>query len=245
MRGIIRVGTSGWHYDHWYGSFYPAEVKKNRMLDYYCRRFRTVEINNSFYRLPEKRTFAAWRETAGDGFLFAVKAWRALTHYKKLKDAADPLAEFLDHARGLGDALGPVLFQLPPRWKADPERLASFAALIPRDVRAAFEFRDESWFDERVYRVLGERNLALCLSDFEGLRAPRLPTADFVYVRLHGPGARYRGRYSARALEEWADDMLAWSGGGRDCYCYFDNDEAGYAAADALALDALIAARSR
>jgi uncharacterized protein YecE (DUF72 family) len=245
MKGTIRIGTSGWHYDHWYGPFYPPGLKKDRMLDFYRRKLKTVEINNSFYRLPEKRTFAAWRETAGEGFCFAVKAYRVLTHYKKLKDSGALLADFLDRAAGLGDALGPVLFQLPPHWGLDAGRLAEFAALIPRGVRAAFEFRDESWFDGRAYRILRERDLAFCVYDFDGRESPRELTADFVYIRLHGPGAKYSGRYTNRALAEWADAIAGWSEGGRDVYCYFDNDQAGYAAANALTLEAIVNPRSR
>ncbi|GAB4263148.1 MAG: DUF72 domain-containing protein [Deferrisomatales bacterium] len=234
------VGTSGWHYDHWEGPFYPSGLPPAQRLPYYAARFSTVEINGTFYRLPEASTFAAWRNSVPEGFVFAVKASRYLTHMKKLKDAEGAAATFLERAGTLGGKLGPILFQLPPRWRADPGRLRRFLHGLPRGIRCAFEFRDPSWFDPAVYRVLEERGCALCVYEFDRRISPTLCTAAFGYLRLHGPAGAYRGRYGERGLEPWAALARRWLSEGRDVYCYFDNDEAGYAVQDASTLRALL-----
>ncbi|MEJ2662520.1 MAG: DUF72 domain-containing protein [Spirochaetia bacterium] len=240
MNGTIRIGTSGWHYAHWYGTFYPHTVRKSRMLEYYRQKFNTVEINNSFYRLPDKKTFAAWKDTAGPGFCFAVKAGRYITHMKKLKDAAAPLSAFLENAAAQEENMGPELFQLPPRWKINPDRLREFLRLLPGGVRSAFEFRDQSWFENEVYSALHAFNAAFCIYQLGGLASPREVTADFVYIRLHGPGGKYRGSYDTRTLEDWAQAVGTWCAQGKDVYCYFDTDQAGYAAQNALTLQVML-----
>ncbi len=232
----IHIGTSGWHYRHWRGNFYPAGLAPPHFLEFYCRQFQTVEINNSFYRLPLEKTLAAWRAAAPTDFLFAVKAGRFLTHMKKLKDAAEPLDYFLTRIAILGDKLGPVLFQLPPRWQCNVERLTAFLALLPDQFRYAFEFRDESWFRQPVYDALRRANAAFCIYHLAGRSAPRQVTADFIYIRLHGPAAPYSGKYDDRTLAEWADAISAWQRQGKDVFCYFDNDQHGYAAANARRL---------
>ncbi|HEY9854310.1 MAG TPA: DUF72 domain-containing protein, partial [Stenomitos sp.] len=161
--GEIRIGTSGWHYAHWHGTFYPAELPTSAWLDYYCRCFDTVEINNSFYRLPSETTLAAWRDAVPAGFSFAAKASRYLTHMKKLKDPESALHTFLPRLEALGPTLGPILFQLPPRWRLNLERFAAFLAVLPRTHRYAFEFRDPSWHVSEVYALLRRHGMAYCV----------------------------------------------------------------------------------
>lgn len=205
------MGTSGWHYDHWYSSFYPEQVKKERMLDYYQRIFSTVEINNTFYHLPATKTFAHWKQKAGKDFCFAVKAGRYITHMKKLKNAEEPLQTFLDRTSILEKTRGPILFQLPPHWKKNATRLKSFVETVPKDIRSVFEFRDKSWFEREVYDILSHNNAAFCIYELGGSQSPKEVTADFIYIRLHGPGAKYQGRYDNKTLETWATTIHSWS----------------------------------
>ena len=242
MRGSssIHIGTSGWHYDHWKGPFYPEDLPAERMLDYYCDRFRTVEVNNSFYQLPETRTLTQWRNTAPGGFVFSVKASRYITHMKKLKDPVQSSGKLLERAAELKDKLGPVLFQLPPRWRVNAGRLNHFLATLPEGHRYAFEFRDATWFVPPIYYALAKHRAAFCIYDLARQQSPKQVTADFVYVRLHGPGGPYQGRYDTRALAGWAGAFATWTAQGKEVYCYFDNDQAGYAPRDALALQEMV-----
>ena len=240
MPAAVHIGTSGWHFPHWVGPFYPRDLPPEEFLGFYARHFRTVEINASFYRLPERTTVAEWRATVGPGFVFAVKASRYATHMKKLKEPETSLARFFDVMAALGPALGPVLFQLPPRFRVNLARLDACLAALPRGVRAAFEFRDRSWFTDAVYDSLAAHGAALCVYDLAGWRAPLAATADFVYLRLHGPHAAYQGRYGRARLRPWARRIAAWRAEGREVFCYFDNDQAGYAVTDALSLTALV-----
>jgi uncharacterized protein YecE (DUF72 family) len=241
----LRIGTSGWHYQHWRGTFYPAGEPPS--LARYAERFDTVEINNSFYRLPSAETFAAWREATPPGFLFAVKASRFITHMKKLTDPEGSFEKFFAAVVHLGPKLGPILFQLPPRWRCNAQRLAAFLETIaPRRLRCAFEFRNETWFAPEVQALLVRHNAAFCIYDIAQRRSPQAATADFVYLRLHGPeAAAYAGSYGDAALAGWARRIKAWLAEGRDVYCYFDNDQKAYAAGDALRLKAKLAARGR
>lgn len=229
----IHIGTSGWHYDHWTGKFYPGKIGSSDFLDYYSNRFRTVEINNSFYRMPSVETLRNWRDTAGEDFIFSIKASRYITHMKKLRDPEEPVERFLERAGTLEGSLGPVLFQLPPGWTCDPERLKEFLSILPEEFRYTMEFRDESWFNEKVYRALEEHNVAFCIYHLSGRLSPRKVTADFVYVRLHGPEGAYRGSYDHQTLGGWVGAFSTWAGQGKEIYCYFDNDEEGYAPRDA------------
>lgn len=238
--GRVHIGTSGWHYRHWTGAFYPEDLPPSRFLSYYAGRFQTAEVNSSFYRLPSEKTVIAWRDGTPDNFLFTVKASRYLTHMKKLKDPAEPLAAFLQRADLLGSKLGPVLVQLPPNWRCNCERLRSFLDILPPGHRFAFEFRDPSWFTEAVYKHLEDSNAALCIYHLQGFRSPRIMTADFTYIRLHGPGDAYRGNYSTRDLCGWAGAISVWRREGREVFCYFDNDQHGYAAANALELQNML-----
>ena len=235
-RGDCHIGTSGWHYNDWLGPFYPDDIHAKDFLTFYADHFKTVEINNSFYHLPKRETFEQWRVEGGKGFLFAVKASRYITHMKKLKDPEEGLSNFLDAADGLGKSLGPVLFQLPPRWHVNTERLNNFLEKLPKDLRCAFEFRDETWFDEKVYKLLAEFNAAFCIYDLGGRESPEKLTADYVYVRLHGPGGKYEGNYSVQKLKSWGKKFDKWMADGKDVYCYFDNDQKGYAVKNAITL---------
>ncbi|MFP3960424.1 MAG: DUF72 domain-containing protein [Spirochaetaceae bacterium] len=237
---MIRIGTSGWNYPHWRGTFYPPHLPPQRWLTYYCRRFDTVELNKSFYNLPSANQFAAWAEAVPAGFTFAVKANRYITHMKKLKDPAETSARLTERARLLGDRLGPVLFQLPPRWRVNTERLASFLAALPPQHRYVFEFRDPSWMCPEVTRLLQEHGCAMCIYELAGFRSPLEVTADFAYVRLHGPGAAYEGSYDRETLAAWADWARRQHHAGIDVYIYFDNDQHGYAPANAAELHRLM-----
>ena len=237
------IGTSGWAYDHWQGPFYPEGLAQERRLAFYAERFRSVEINNSFYHLPEKATLRSWYDTVPDDFVFAVKASRYLTHMKKLKDPAAPLATLLERIRVLDDKLGPILFQLPPHWRFNAQRLAAFLQALSGEFRYAFEFRDHSWLTEQTLALLGRHQAAFCIYDLDGFLSPREVTSDLVYVRLHGPGDAYQGRYDKRSLAGWAGAFSSWSRQGRRIHCYFDNDQAGYAAQNARELQVMLSGR--
>lgn len=241
QRGQVLVGTSGWSYDHWVGLVYPEGANPRDWLAHYATRLGTVEINASFYHLPKPEMLEGWAAHTPAGFRFAVKAWRRITHYRRLADCGEPLTVFLERVAALGPKLGPVLFQLPPRFGLDLDRLNAFLELLPRDKRFAFEFRDPSWHVEPVYRALAARNAAFCPFQLGKLVGPRVVTADFVYVRLHGPKARYRGDYSKAALADWAKWLRPQMKAGCDVYVYFDNtDEADYAVRDAERLAAML-----
>lgn len=240
-RGKSFIGTSGWRYEHWIGAVYPEDTRPDDWLSYYAGILRTVEVNTTFYRLPSRESVNAWLAATAPGFVFAVKASRYLTHMKKLKDPEAGLARFLEAVRPFGDRLGPVLFQLPPRWHCNAARLDAFLNALPTGHRYAFEFRDSSWHSDKILALLRRCNAAFCIFDLAGERSPRLTTADFAYVRLHGPGAAYRGRYDDQSLGLWADRITEWRDVGLDVYCYFDNDETGYAFENAVRLVELVA----
>lgn len=235
----LRVGTSGWVYRHWRGDFYPPKLPQSRWFEHYAARFDTVEVNNTFYRLPSEEAFDAWAADAPPGFVYALKASRYLTHMKKLRDPEEPLARFFARARRLGPSLGPVLYQLPPRWPVDLARLRTFLRALPRGAAHVMEFRDASWFHEGVREVLAERGVGFCVHDLPGLPCPRWVTGDTIYLRFHGPGEeRYAGRYGRRALRAQAD-WIAEHGVGRAVWAYFNNDIGGGAVRDAADLRAL------
>jgi len=244
MKRPILVGTSGWHYAHWKGPFYPEKMPADRMFAFYCRRFRTVEINNSFYRLPSKETFRNWRKQAPEEFKFSLKASRYITHMKKLKDPEEALEKFLSAASGLGSKLGVVLFQLPPHWAKDTARLAAFLAALPQRLRVAFEFRHASWFHDDVYGTLAKHRAAFCAFDMAGEQSPHPLIGKFGYLRLHGPSEhKYGGRSSEAQLRQWLEICDNWlKDGAQQVFVFFDNDQAGYAAINALELQAMVGA---
>jgi uncharacterized protein YecE (DUF72 family) len=236
----IYLGTSGWHYDHWQGRFYPEGLATDAWLKHYANQFTTMEINNSFYQLPEAETLARWRADTPDGFVFSVKASRYITHMKKLKEPEEPVTGFLERVDLLQEKLGPILFQLPPRWNYDRERLESFLETLPKGYRYTFEFRDPSWFNAQAYEALARHNAAFCMYHLAGRLSPKEITTDWVYVRLHGPDAAYEGKYGKQALAGWAGALSAWLDEGKTVYCYFDNDQRGYAVENALELKAMM-----
>jgi uncharacterized protein YecE (DUF72 family) len=236
----IRIGLSGWHYDEWAGTFYPEGLPPRARLAAYAAVFDTVEVNNTFYRLPSPEAVASWRRDVPDGFVFAVKISRFLSHMKRLRDTGLGLGRFLDATQPLGEKRGPLLLQLPPRWKPDPGRLDAFLEALPSAARCAVELRDPSWHVTEVYRVLERRGAAFCMYDLERFRSPVLLTADFCYARFHGPGSKYVGSYSRAFLRTWAGRIRAWSGGLRAAYVYFDNT-AGDAVANARTMRRLLA----
>jgi uncharacterized protein YecE (DUF72 family) len=239
-RGRARVGCSGWQYKHWRGDFYPADIPQARWLEYYAARFDTVEINNSFYRLPERATFATWRRRVPLGFQFAVKASRFLTHMKKLKDPEEPLERLFTRMGALGTRLGPVLYQLPPMWKRDDERLSHFLEALPHRARHVIEFRDPSWYAPEVLSLLERRRVALCLHDMPGAATGRERVGPFVYVRFHGATSKYGGGYSDDRLRGWADWLDEQRAAGCDVFAYFNNDVGGHAPRNAVTLRCML-----
>lgn len=236
------IGTSGWHYKHWVGNFYPPKWPAARMLAHYIQHFDTVELNNSFYKLPTRTSLENWRESTPPNFHFAVKGSRFLTHMKKLSNAEEGLKRFLDAVDVLEPKLGPILFQLPPFWEVNLDRLASFLEILPPYRRWAFEFRNPSWDTPEVYALLARYNAAYCIFDLAGYLSPLQVTADFSYIRLHGPGGKYQGTYSDETLQFWAATIREWSRRLAAIYVYFDNDDSGFAAKDALRLKELLSA---
>jgi uncharacterized protein YecE (DUF72 family) len=238
----IRIGCSGWLYRHWRGDFYPADLPASRWLDHYARQFDTVEINNTFYRLPEASTFAEWARRAPRGFLYAVKASRYLTHMKKLKDPEDPVRLFFSRATKLGRSLGPILYQLPPRWPVNLERLRAFLEALPSRRHHAIEFREPSWYSDAVFALMTKHRVALCLHDMHGSASGMIAVGPFVYVRFHGP-QKYNGRYDDGTLKRWAAWLVQRSGEGLPIYAYFNNDTGGHAPRDAVRLREMIFSR--
>lgn len=237
----IRIGCSGWSYRHWRkGVFYPDGLKARDELAYYATRFDTAEINGCFYRLPPEAMVDGWRDRSPEGFLFAWKASRFLTHMKRLLDPEEPLELMFGRALRLGPKLGPILFQLPPGMQRNGERLERFLQVLPPGRRYAFEFRHPSWYDEEVFACLSRHDASLCLSDHHHAPAPWVRTAGWVYVRGHGPTGHYWGRYDEATLQDWAGRIRAWRGEGRDVFCYFDNDPEGAAPRDAERLSQLV-----
>jgi len=210
------------------------------MLEYYIQYFDTVELNNTFYKLPTKSGLLGWRDSTPPGFRFAVKGSRFLTHIKKLSNAEQGVKRFLDAIEPLDPKIGPIVFQLPPNWQVNLDRLADFLALLPRHYRYAFEFRDPSWNTKQVYDLLAKHKIAYCIFDLAGYLSPLEVTTDFAYVRLHGPGGKYQGSYSDAALREWARRIKKWSKTLEAVYVYFDNDDSGYAPRNALRLKSLL-----
>jgi uncharacterized protein YecE (DUF72 family) len=238
----VWIGTSGWHYKHWVGAFYPPKTPAAGMLDYYIQFFDTVEINNSFYRLPPESALADWRNSTPPGFLFAMKGSRFLTHMKKLKDAEQGLERFLQRAEILRGKLGPILFQLPPQWEINRQRLEDFLRILPTHHRYAFEFRNASWNTPSIYDLLSTYHAGYCIFHLAGAQSPIEITAPFAYLRLHGPGEKYQGSYSNADLHNWVRRISRWTSAGLDVYVYFDNDDSGYAAQNALSLKRMVLA---
>jgi uncharacterized protein YecE (DUF72 family) len=244
----IRIGCSGWHYTSWRGVVYPAGLPAREWLSAYAQALDCVEINNSFYRLPEAATFDAWRAAVPRGFVFAVKASRFLTHYRRLSNPVDPLRRLLDRVVHLGPHLGPLIYQLPPRWVPDDARLMAFLEALPARVseeprtptrlRHVIEFRDPRGYEDDTLRLLQHYGVAVCVHDMQDVPSPRIDTGPFTYVRLHGHGQRYGGRYPRRVLRSWAT-WLKSAAAKRPVFVFFNNDIDGFAFANAQELRGL------
>ena len=226
MNAVARVliGTSGWSYKHWHKVFYPDKLPAREHLPFFTTHFPTVEINYSYYQLPPRQTFELWQRNSPDGFLFAVKASRYLTHMKKLKEPQEPLERLLSHAGGLGEKLGPVLFQFPRRWAVNLERLTQFLDALRRHPphRYAFEFRHQSWLAAPVYELLRGANAALCLPVGWGIPLDVQLTADWTYIRFHG--GQHGTSFEDDELVPWSERIRTWRDQAIDSYSYFNND---------------------
>ncbi len=236
----MRIGCSGWAYKHWRGIFYPVELPQSRWFSRYAEEFDTVEINNSFYRLPSLETFETWRCQAPPDFCYSVKANRYLTQAKKLKECDDPLQRMMTAVRELEPKLGPLLYQLPPNMKVDLNRLESFLKILPEGFTSVFEFRHLSWFSAPVYELLENYGASFCVHDMPGSVTPRVAVGPAAYLRLHGTRGKYWGRYLDQQLIEWADWLLDQLRLGRTAWCYFNNDIEGHAIEDARALKSIV-----
>ncbi len=240
----IRIGCSGWNYAHWRnGVFYPARLPTGRWLDFYAGRFDTVEVNSTFYRLPRRDAVARWVEETPPDFLFSVKASRYLTHVKRLLDLGPGLERFLERIEPLlsSPKLGPLLWQLPPTFRRDDERLAQALVRLPRELRHCVEFRHPSWFVPETYAILREHGVALAIGDRPQVHAFQTHelTADWTYVRFHGGTRGRRGNYSESELREWAGRLRGWSRT-HEVFAYFNNDWEGFAPRNALRLRRLV-----
>ena len=234
-RGRARIGCSGWVYKDWRGLVYPGDLPQRRWFEHYSRLFDTVEVNNTFYRLPQEATMEGWAAQAPEDFVYAVKLGQFGSHRMKLRDAASWLPNHLDRVERLGRSLGPTLVQLPPRWRRNPARLDDFLSVVPKHLRWAVEVREPSWLDEEVYEVLRRHGAALCVHDLLADH-PWVLTADWTYVRFHGPHAlerKYWGRYGPDDLAPAAARLESWLADGHDVYAYFNNDHEANAVHDA------------
>ncbi len=233
----VNVGCSGFLYDHWKGPFYPEDLPKRRWLEYYCRKFSTVELNVTFYRLPDKETFTKWHKETPPGFIFSLKGSRFITHVKKLKASVEPVDVFFSRALVLREKLGAILWQLPPALKADPARLADFLGLIrPYKARNVFEFREETWISKKVISLLEREGICLCMADWPPFLEELPVTADFVYIRRHGEGGSYATLYSTEKIKADAARIRKYLRQRKDVFVYFNNDALGYACRNALEL---------
>ncbi|MBA7648607.1 hypothetical protein ES703_56395 [subsurface metagenome] len=232
----IRVGTSGWHYEHWRELFYPPGLPKSKWFEHYAQHFDTVEINNTFYHLPKETSLKRWHKQAPKNFLYAVKANRYITHIKRLKDTSQELKRFFDRIGLLKSRLGPILYQLPPSLHKDLDLLETFIKLLPKKVPAVFEFRHNSWFSEDAFKLLNKYNAGFCVHDLSGKETPRVVTADIIYVRFHGPTGKYEGDYSKSMLQSWAKWLKEHTKEARSVYAYFNNDIGGHAITNAKQL---------
>jgi uncharacterized protein YecE (DUF72 family) len=232
----IRVGTSGWYYDHWKKLFYPADLAKSKWFEYYAKYFDTVEINNTFYHLPKEQTIQRWHKIAPKGFLYAVKANRYITHIKRLKSSSEELQRFFERVDLLKRRLGPVLYQLPPSLHKDLDLLEVFIKLLPKKKTAVFEFRHKSWYSDDTYELLNKFKAGFCIHDMPDKESPRIVTSDVIYVRLHGTTGRYSGRYTKSQLQNWAKWIQTQAKNVRSIYVYFNNDAHGHAIKNAKQL---------
>lgn len=234
------IGTSGWSYEHWRGVFYPEDLKNKDWLSFYTQTFSTVEVNSTFYHMPQEKTVDAWRDSTPDNFVFSLKMNRLVTHQKRLRGVNFLVKQFLDAASRLEHKLGVVLHQIPPSIGKDIPLLASFLKLLPKEMKHAVEFRDESWSDDETFELLRSENVAYCIVSAPQLETHFRATAPFAYIRMHGAGGWYATRYTHKQLSEWARKIMELARNGCDGYVYFNNDYAGYAVQNAITLRELL-----
>jgi uncharacterized protein YecE (DUF72 family) len=231
------IGTSGWTYQGWRKTFYPEQVRKSDWLSWYAGQFHSVEINGSFYRTPSQEAIKAWKQQTPEDFLFAWKASKFITHWKRLSEKCRNSLDLLELSlKALEPKIGVVLFQLPPQFQVDRERLASFLKMLRKKRKYAFEFRHPSWYQTNILKLLADQNVALCISDHHDAPAPWETTAEHVYLRGHGPLGNYKDRYAKRMLQQWEKTIRVWQKKKWDIFCYFDNDQKTAAPKDAKRL---------
>ena len=240
MSAKYYVGCSGWHYEHWRGLYYPEELPKPQWLPFYARQFNSVELNNSFYRLPSEKAFTTWRESTPENFIFAVKLSRYITHIKRLRNLGSAVENFLSRAVLLEEKLGPLLYQLPPSMERNDELLQSFFSSLPAGHQHVIEFRHESWIEEAVFDILRRHNVGLCVFEIPGFTCPLVATSDFAYVRFHGSKGLYSSRYSDAELSRWAERIARLEQRVKTSYIYFNNDAEAFAVANATTLRNLL-----
>ncbi len=232
----LYIGTSGFYYEDWKGIFYPKDLPKSKFFEYYVKEFDTVELNSTFYHLPKLKTVEHWASMVGEEFLFSIKAYRGITHYKKLKDVKEDVYLFLHLIKALKEHLGIILFQLPPSLKKDTTLLSEFLYILPAGYSYAVEFRDKSWWDEEVFELLERYDVAFCIHDFGKKTSPIVATSKNVYIRFHGTNGRYKGSYEDDYLKEWSLKIKSFLKKGKRVFCYFNNDFEGAAIFDARRL---------
>ena len=230
------IGTSGWHYEHWRGRFYPEKLTKAEWLEFYASHFTTVELNNSFYRLPSEAAFTTWYNSSPANFTFAVKVSRFITHIKRLKNSEEAVENFISRAKILEEKLGPLLYQLPPNMHRNDEVLESFLSNLPRGMKHVLEFRHQSWLEEKVFEILRKYNIGLCVFDMPSFTCPLEMTADFAYIRFHGSGELYSSCYSDKELADWAKRLTNLDINLKAVYIYFNNDAEAFAVRNAMTL---------
>lgn len=244
MSGRLYIGTSGYSYDHWSeGVFYPVGLRQNKWLEYYCQHFNTVELNVTFYRLPQKQAFTGWDSRSPKGFVFAIKGSRFITHIKRLKASTEPLKTMFERAKPLSKKIDVVLWQLPPKFKCNIDRLSSFLKQLKKykKFRHVFEFRNPGWFNKDIFQLLKKQNIAICSADWPDCSCDIRLTADFVYIRRHGASARlYSGCYSNDQLKKDANLIKNELSQGKDVYIYFNNDAQGWAVKNATTLKKML-----
>ncbi|MBA7618644.1 hypothetical protein ES703_25974 [subsurface metagenome] len=230
------IGTSGWHYEHWRNRFYPEQLTKAKWLEFYATHFATVELNNSFYHLPSETAFANWRDSSPANFIFAVKVSRFITHIKRLKNTEEAVDKFITRAKILDQKLGPLLYQLPPNMHRNDDLLESFLSTLPQGMKHVFEFRHQSWLEEKVFDILHKYNMGLCVFNMPSISCPLVATADFAYVRFHGSTGLYFSCYSDEELADWAKRLADLASNLKALYIYFNNDAEAFAVRNALTL---------
>ena len=230
------IGTSGWHYDHWQDRFYPKTLTKAKWLEFYASHFTTVELNNSFYRLPSETAFATWHDSSPTNFTYAVKVSRFITHIKRLRNSEEAVDNFISRAKILAEKLGPLLYQLPPNMHRNDEILESFLSTLPQGMKHVFEFRHQSWLEDKVFETLHKHNIGFCVFDMPSVSCPLVATADFAYIRFHGSTGLYFSCYSDEELADWAKRLANLARNLEAIYIYFNNDAEAFAVRNAITL---------